>query len=500
MAPDPRLLLTVAFACTLVACGPGPPRLVLLYAPCSVDAGRLGPYAAEVAYTPNLDRFARESVVFSRHQTESGSSGIAYASLLSGVQADGHGVYLHPQKLDPETPLVAETFADAGWETWGFHAQAMAGAGLDYERGIPIERRSSKPLTAGPALDAILDGLEEDPSKRVFVTSLFAVSHWPYRSSGLRDFCLAHPPACARVGPLDGEVAALVGLYRELHMDLSYDFPTAVDRLGLSPEEFTRYTAVVEVLYAANLWRLDSMFGEVLDRLEERGLLEESVIAFTADHGERPYRENALFQWTHGHALAPEVIDVPLIVGAPGRLEAGRIEAVTRSIDVHPTLAGLAGIPLPSERPLAGRDLSPWLRRGVEPSPEPAFFHTALVRNALFERWQSWKTFRDNSPGLDPNRIWVGLRDGDQVVKLRYTGMHRGSPGFRPEVYDRASDPQEKNDLFDPRNAEHRQQIERLEAYKRMLVRDFEARRARGLPSLNREEQRDLLRSLGYVP
>ena len=53
----------------------------------------LSPYNPAVSYTPALYRFARDAAVFTRHHTEEGQSGIAFASLLTGDQATRHGVY-----------------------------------------------------------------------------------------------------------------------------------------------------------------------------------------------------------------------------------------------------------------------------------------------------------------------------------------------------------------------------------------------------------------------
>ena len=68
---------------------PAAPRLVLLYAPCTVNRDSLAPYGAAVRYTPNLAAFARESVVFLRHQTETDQSGPAYASLFAERRPTG---------------------------------------------------------------------------------------------------------------------------------------------------------------------------------------------------------------------------------------------------------------------------------------------------------------------------------------------------------------------------------------------------------------------------
>jgi arylsulfatase A-like enzyme len=92
---------------------PAPPRLILLYAPCTVSRSYLAPYASDVAYTPQLAAFARESVVFERHQSEAALSGIAYASIFAGSDVTRHRVYSHPRRLSGDVYHIAEAFTDA---------------------------------------------------------------------------------------------------------------------------------------------------------------------------------------------------------------------------------------------------------------------------------------------------------------------------------------------------------------------------------------------------
>lgn len=97
------LLLIIVLVATLASgceeSGPPEPRLVLLYAPCTVGKQFLSPWNESIPFTPNLAAFAAKSVVFERHQTETGQSGISYASIFSGSQADHHQVYRHPATL-----------------------------------------------------------------------------------------------------------------------------------------------------------------------------------------------------------------------------------------------------------------------------------------------------------------------------------------------------------------------------------------------------------------
>jgi arylsulfatase A-like enzyme len=82
--------------------------LVLLYATCTVNKDYLGPYEPAVSYTPALDDFARSSLVFENHQTESGQSGIAFASIFSGTQATEHGVFVNPSRLPDDVLVIPE--------------------------------------------------------------------------------------------------------------------------------------------------------------------------------------------------------------------------------------------------------------------------------------------------------------------------------------------------------------------------------------------------------
>lgn len=95
------LVLALALA---IGCGEGPgpghsPRLVLLYATCSLNKDFLSPYDPAVRYTPSLEHFGRDAIIFDRHQTESGQSGTAFASLFSASQAPLHGIYERPSRL-----------------------------------------------------------------------------------------------------------------------------------------------------------------------------------------------------------------------------------------------------------------------------------------------------------------------------------------------------------------------------------------------------------------
>ena len=472
---------------------PGPPRLVILYATCSLNRGALSPYAEGVPYTPNLAAFAKDAITFTRHVTEAGESGPAFASIFSGTQVDRHGIFVHPARLPDELVLVTEAFRDAGYRTFFWGGHVMASADLNFGQGVEPRRVFPTPLRGShPRFLDLVKRVRDEPGAKAFVMTNFTVTHAPYSTEWLGDFLALYPGE--RRGVTDAEIAKYHRLYLQNVGELSFDFPRTVARLRLSPAGVRKLADVLEVVYRSNVWHLDTLFGEVLDRVAEAGLMEESLIAFTADHGEVLYRENVLFPWSHGEQLEPDVLTVPLVMRMPG-LAKRRYEGVSRSIDVFPTLAGLARLPRSSRPEIAGVDLSRAVR-GEQAEPDLVAYSRTCVPHpmALNPEYREYHRF---FPRADVGLTWVSLRQRDRVYKLRgFDGEAWGN-----EAFDLGTDPGETHNLFDPGRPADTRMARELQGYKQHLVRryaEIERERAPGsvLPT---EEQAERLRSLGYI-
>lgn len=507
-----KLLLAVILASASCGGSSAPldcPRLVVLYAPCTVQKLQLEPYDSRVAFTPNLAAFADESCVFARHTTEAEQSGTAFASIFTGTQADRHGVYGHPARLLPDKHLISEAFADAGFETWFWDGHPMASAELGYGQGIPPERvrqppapqpgpltqRDTLPLTANDAeFDRLLDRLREDRDLRAFVQVAFTITHEPYSNyctpQMVAAFCERFPAEAG--GLTERHFAKYMPIYEQHRLALQWNHGPTTQDLGLSDEEVAELARVVEVVYQTTIHELDRLFGMFLDRIRARGLWDETVIVFTSDHGEVLYRDNALFQWTHSLQLAPESLDVPLILHAPQAVsKLHTYDGVTRSIDVFPTLAGLCGIDLRETPDIEGVDLSPVLR-GDEPEPELlAFSHSTTLSETQLDRLRAFPSVTRHFSDGSIEGSWVRVRARDLVVKLcKLDGSRWGI-----EVFDLASDPEERRNLHEPGNPSQEALVSELRAYKDRLIRASAPADA-ALPA---EEELRRLRSLGYV-
>ncbi len=126
--------------------------------------------------------------------------------------------------------------------------------------------------------------------------------------------------------------------------DASFRFPTReqmallrLGRLPLDPADVKR----AEHLYDGEVAYVDSQIGRLIDGLRSRGLFENTIVVFTADHGEE-FLDHGGFE--HGHTLYDELLHVPLAISWPGHVPVGTSDALVGLIDVAPTLCELAGI------------------------------------------------------------------------------------------------------------------------------------------------------------
>jgi arylsulfatase A-like enzyme len=97
--------------------------------------------------------------------------------------------------------------------------------------------------------------------------------------------------------------------------------------------------AAVHAGYAAEVAYVDRHLGRLLDALEAKGVLDSGIVVFTSDHGEEFWEHGGL---EHGHSHHAEVLDVPLVLIAPG-LAPGSRGGVASLVDVVPTIRAALG-------------------------------------------------------------------------------------------------------------------------------------------------------------
>ena len=392
-------------------------------------ADHLGCYGSERASTPNLDRLASEGVVF----TSCYADGLPTIPMRR-VFHTGNSILPEGEwrPLLPDDITVAEILSERGYTT-GLVADCyhMFKPGLNFHSGFDswewIRGQENDKWRSGPRESIDLSRYVPDHMRSpawderliqyllnmqdrkgeedyICARSCRAAMDWLDHNAHQKPFMLwmelfdPHepwdPPARLREKYYDDYPA------EEFH------FGYGVDKSLVRDEDLP----AIRALYAAEIEFLDEWIGKLLDHVEDMGLLDDTAIVFTTDHGTHLGEEGCLQKtWSYLNSL---VAQLPMIVRHPDSSFAGkRVDALASGMDLAPMLMRFAGVD--DHPPMDGEDL--WrLAEGDAQS-----LHDWLLigfRNFAAARTLDWHYFT----GLDPQ-----------------------NPGHGPALYDLAADPDE---------------------------------------------------------
>lgn len=322
------------------------PNVVLIVID-TLRADRLGSHGNTRGLTPHLDRLADAGASFENAQAHAPWTLPSVASLLTSLHPLQHGAggsldlasleqggAATPRfrALSPEVETLPERFRSAGYRTGSVVNVDFLGSAFGLTRGFEFTDEqwygtNDRVRRASETTDVALDWVGSGGKRPFFLLVHYFDPHAVYDP----------PPEFRRrfAAPQDRESDAFVFGTRE-HMLLLRS-----GRLVLDPDLIER----AERLYDGEVAYVDEQIGRLLAALEARGLLENSIVVVTSDHGEE-FLEHGGFE--HGHTLYQELTHVPLILSAPGRLAARRIATRVGLVDVGPTLCELAGIAPPA--------------------------------------------------------------------------------------------------------------------------------------------------------
>jgi len=197
---------------------------------------------------------------------------------------------------------------------------------------------------------------------------------------------------------------------------------------SLTEDELNRLRA----LYAGEVTMVDRWVGMLIQKIEDLGLLEETAVIFTTDHGS--------YHGEHGyvHKTSPlyeEVAHIPLIMRMPDSIGGvrGRCDALVQPPDLMPTMLELAGVQVPQT--VQGKSLLPIIRREEKQIREIA---VSAPRQA-FDRLVSPRSAR----------ITVTSKDWSLIaVRADAPPTDERGKKIEPELYNLTKDPKETHNIF----------------------------------------------------
>ncbi|HVQ30864.1 MAG TPA: tetratricopeptide repeat protein [Vicinamibacteria bacterium] len=348
-------------------------RNVLLISIDTLRADHLGAYGFPRPTSPSIDALAREGVVFTGAHTPVPMTLPAHVSLLTGTLPPTHGLRDNLANRLPEGSLtLAEMLKARGFTTGAIVSSFVldrrfgTSQGFDtyddrfqavHKIGDISERKGDETTRQARAW------LDEHKDRPFFLFVHFYDPHDPYEPP--------EPFASSwKEHPYEGEIAFA-----------------------------------------------DHCVGEVLEKLRQLGLFENTLVVLTGDHGEMLGEHGEL---NHGFFIYEGALHVPLIVRVPGATGMPRkVDLPVSLIDVVPTILSQVGAPLPKEA--QGVDLSPWLAgRGAGGGSRPLYAETVTPTHYY-----------------GANSLLGVIVDGWKYIETS-----------RPELYDLRNDPAEAVNLL----------------------------------------------------
>jgi arylsulfatase A-like enzyme len=320
---------------------------VVVYVSDALRTDHLGCYGARYVNTRTIDELAAGGVRYAQAISAAPWTAPSTTSIVTGMYAHHHG-YLHwDASLDPSVETVFRAFGAHGFEVGSFVFDTNY-----LFKDLP----EANVLGTSETLDGAFEFMRAKRDRPFLLYVHNWATHMPYDivHADRKNWLAAKQEV---IGGIQSDSASALEALRE-------GYRTAVERQS-------------EVLVAS-----------FLQELESTGLLEQTVFAFLSDHGESwgervaDKTEVKGVYHMHGATLFDEIVQVPLILSAPGRLDPAVVDEQVRTVDLVPTLLDLAGLParetdgesllrLDGDRPavIAGTDMGALTKLAVRVPP-----------------------------------------------------------------------------------------------------------------------------------
>jgi arylsulfatase A-like enzyme len=423
----------------------------------------LGAYGLSDAQTPRLDRLAAEGLLFDHAVSNSPVCTPARSMMITGQHPLWNNCFTNDRRLATDIgDSFAEVTAKAGYRNGYVGKWHLLGGDRD------------RPVPAGPDRHGFDDtfltnncALNYDPDnafywdgdeKRLFGSwevegqtdqavdfihsqtvetpfTLFVSYHAPHNHDG-------------------GDAARYSSFDSPREQKEKYD----LDELSLRPTiPVNERTRRMVQGYLGLCSEVDDNVGRILDALQDDGLMENTIVVFTSDHGETFGAFN-----NHWHKASPEDVSarVPLIIRLPaGRVAPRRSQLIVGTIDLMPTLLGLMGLDVPDY--LHGKNLAPAILESDDDAVEsaPLFYITTPWRGVYTREW-TYST--ENIDRTDGAELHVASDVGRTVLVRRMDTL-----------FHRADDPHQLDNLYGRTSLAGSPGTERVQAELHQKMQDW---------------------------
>ncbi len=399
---------------------------ILFFTLDTTRADHLACYGYDKVETPTMDRLAETGILFKNAICQVPLTLPSHSSIFTGTYPFYHGVRDNGGfYLDPDKITLAEVLKENGMATSAFVGAFVLDSRWGLDQGIDyyydnfdfakykIISLDSVQREGGEVIEAFFEWFEGNHQKRFF--------SW-------------------------------------IHL---YDPHTPYD----PPEPYkTRYSKWDWGLYDGEIAYVDELIGRVLDKLNEKSVLEKTIIVIVGDHGEMLGEHE---ESSHGFFIYEAATSVPLIIHFPSsKLGGKKVNTSVETVDIMPTVLQILGLPMPHE--VQGQSLLPLI----------------IENNSRQEHFAYSETY------------YPRYHFGWSELKSLQSSQYKFILAPRPELYDIINDPQELYNLYARETKIGKQFEQKLKSLQEeMSAAGIEEKGPQKLD----EDSREKLMALGYI-
>lgn len=445
-------------------------------------------YGSKINQTPNIDRLAREGMLFENCFCTNSICAPSRAVILTGKHSHINGVIDNRQNFDGSQQHVAKLLGAAGYQTaiigkWHLKSEPT---GFDFWRVLPGQGSYFNPVFRTPEGNITLEGYTTDlitdmalgwlqegreKDEPFFLMYQHKAPHrdWqpgPEYLTMYDDTEIAEPDTL--FDDYEGRTSAAKTQEMTVREHLTPRDLKLTPPRNLTPAQLKQWNAAYDPknkqFQEANLegeelirWKyqrymkdylrciasVDDNLGRVLDYLEESGLADNTVVIYSSDQG--------FYLGDHGwfdkRWMYEESLRMPFIVRWPGKVKPGQVDDhLVQNLDFAETFLNIAGVKIPDD--MQGRSLVP-LFEGKDP---------ADWRDSIYYHYYEW-------PGAHMVQRHYGVRTDRYKLVYYY-------PIDEWELFDLQKDPEELQSVYE--DGAYASVVQKLKAELKRLRKQYE--------------------------